>query len=263
MHELRTPLLAANWKMNQRWESCEQFASALRELLPEYFTEQSELALELLVCPPYPYLPLAGDLLGESALLLGAQDVCQYADGAFTSGVSAAMLADIGCDFCLAGHSERRQVFGDSDSVVGEKLKRLREAEVLPILCIGETLDIRQQGRALPHTLGQLDAVVEELQRLEPGGLIVAYEPVWAIGTGVNAEPQDAQEMAEAIRGWIVKHVGAAQAQGTLLLYGGSVKPENIGQYMQCADIDGALVGGASLKADSFAALAKAILALR
>lgn len=259
MNPERTPLLAANWKQNQRWDDCEAFVERLRNLLPEYFGGGAALGLELLVCPPYPYLPIVGDLISEAALFLGAQDVSQHADGAFTGGVSAGMLADCGCDFCLVGHSERRHVFGDDDEDVHEKLVRLREAEIVPVLCVGEPLAIRESGRQTEYTLRQLAAQEDELQRLEPGSLVIAYEPVWAIGTGRNAEPADAQEMAAAIRSWLAQQVGLAQAEATLILYGGSVKPENIAAYATLEDIDGALVGGASLKAESFAALAQAL----
>jgi triosephosphate isomerase len=259
MNALRTPLLAANWKQNQRWEDCEAYVAQLRELLPAYFDSSAPLGVELLICPAHPYIPIAGDLLSEAAVFLGAQDVSRYGDGAYTGAVGAGMLADLGCDFCIVGHSERRHVFGDDDAAVGDKLARLREAEIVPILCVGEKLEVRDSGQALPFTLGQLTAVRDELQRLEPGGLVIAYEPVWAIGTGRNAEPVDAEEMAGAIRGWLKANVGLAQAEACLILYGGSVKPENIAAYAELPDIDGALVGGASLKASSLAALAAAI----
>lgn len=253
----RTPLLAANWKLNHDWESSQEFIDELRELCPEHFDEDEEPELDLLICPPGAYLGLLGGLLEDSTVFLGGQDVSRYNEGAYTGDVSAHMLADVGCDYCIVGHSERRNVFGDTDEMVSDKLARLREAELLPILCIGENLEVREGGRAVESTLGQLEAVKGELKQIPPGMLVIAYEPIWAIGTGKNAEPGDAQEMAAAIRGWLKQHLGAAQGAQALILYGGSVKPDNCAGYFAAEDIDGALVGGASLKAESFAKLAE------
>jgi triosephosphate isomerase (TIM) len=259
MHPERTPLLAANWKLNQDWESCQEFVNRLQELLPDYFDDDEEPAIDLLICPPFPYLPLLGSLLEEAVVFLGGQDCSRFNQGAYTGEVSAAMLTDVGCDYCILGHSERRHVFGDTGAQIAERLGQVRAAELLPILCVGEKLDVRDAGRAVEYTLGQLDEVKEELRQFQPGQLVIAYEPVWAIGTGRNAEPQDAQEMAAAIRGWINDTLGAEYARSVSILYGGSVKPENCAAYFAAADIDGALVGGASLSADSFAGLAAAL----
>ena len=258
MNVERTPLLAANWKQNQTWEDCERYVDRLRQLCPEYFKEESEPAIELLICPPFPYLTLLGGLLDAANIYVGAQDASRFPGGAYTGEVSAAMLADAGCDYAIAGHSERRHVLGEPDSVVTEKVRLLREAEVAPLLCVGEPLDIRDAGNAKPYTISQLDAATGELKLFEPGGFVIAYEPVWAIGTGRSAEPADAQEMSAAIRGWLRDHLGKQHAQRTLVLYGGSVKPENIAGYAKQKDIDGALIGGASLKAESFVALLRA-----
>ena len=263
MNAARTPLLAANWKSNHRWEDCERFVDRLHELEPDYFRADYEPPVDILICPPFTYIALLGSLLEEAAIYLGAQDVSRFSGRAYTGDIAAGMLADLECDYAIVGHSERRRVLGDSDEIVKEKLARLREAELLPVLCVGEELAEREQGRALDFTLGQLAEVADELKQIEAGMLAVAYEPVWAIGTGRSAEPADAQEMAAAIRGWLRDHLGPGQAERTPVLYGGSVKPENIGGYAEQADIDGALVGGASLEADSFAALLAALSALR
>lgn len=259
----RTPLIAANWKCNQRWDTCVEFASKLKELLPDQFDLEIEPPIDVLICPPFPYIPLLGMLLEEATVYLGSQDVSRYAGGAYTGDVAAAMLADLECDYCIVGHSERRNVFGDTDKIVAEKLLRLCDEELVPILCIGESLEARDAGRALDLTLGQLQAVCPTLRRFEPDRLVVAYEPIWAIGTGRNAEAADAQEMCAAIREWISAELGSDHAALTPILYGGSVKPDNAQDYFSQSDIDGALVGGASLHADSFAELVQSCQRLR
>jgi triosephosphate isomerase len=265
MNAERTPLLAGNWKLNMHWQQCEEYAAALQELLPEYFTADASGAIapavELAICPAAPYITLVHRLLEDSAIFVGAQDVSRFDEGAFTGEVSAAMLSDTGCDYCIVGHSERRELRDETDADVAHKLTLLRAADVIPILCIGETLDVREAGRAVDHTLGQLNAIKESLAGFDVGGLVIAYEPVWAIGSGLSAEPKDALEMSARIRGWVNDHLGDEQAESTLVLYGGSVTPENIGSFLDCADIDGALVGGASLDPGKFAAMAKQALA--
>ena len=256
MHPERTPLLAANWKLNNNWEDCESFVEQLAGLCPGHFVENAQPPIDLLICPPFPYLALLGRLLDHSVVYTGAQDVSRYPSGAYTGEGGAAQLSDVGCDFAIVGHSERRGHMGEDDATVLQKLARLREEDVVPILCIGEDLQVREASRALDFTLGQLLALQAELKQLEPGGLVVAYEPVWAIGTGRNAAPEDAQEMAAAIRAWLDQHAGKQLAWEALILYGGSVKPDNIEGYLAQDDIDGALIGGASLKAESLAKMA-------
>lgn len=249
-----TPLIAANWKSNQHWEGCVEFINELKELLPEQFDLGNEPPVDVLICPPFPYIPLLGMLLEEATIYLGAQDASRFGGGAYTGDVSAAMLSDLECDYCIVGHSERRNVFGDTDETVGLKILQLIEQELVPILCVGESLETREAGRAKEFTLGQLDALKTELGRLEPDRLVIAYEPLWAIGTGQNAEPADAQEMCAAIRDWLSGNLSGYE-QSVPVLYGGSVKPDNAADYFSQADIDGALVGGASLKANLFAQL--------
>ncbi len=266
MNKNRTPLLAANWKMNHHWENCEQYCAALREHLPEYFgagEEQSAVvtpAVELAIFPPLPYLSLIYRLLEDSTIFLGAQDVSRYEEGAFTGEVSSQMLSDVGCDYCLLGHSERRDMLGETDADVALKLKRLHSAEVMPVICIGESRAQREAGRAVEHTLAQLTELKEVLAGFDLGGFVIAYEPIWAIGTGQNATPDDAQEMAAAIRAWLSNELNDELAASTLVLYGGSVNPENIGSYLACDDIDGALIGGASLDAEKYAAMSRVAL---
>jgi triosephosphate isomerase len=249
-------LLIANWKLNNFWDDCEQFAQRLEQECPEYFEERSEaVSPELVVCPAHPYVAHVGHLFEKSQVMLGAQDVSRFDSGAYTGEVSARMLSDCGCDYCIVGHSERRSVLGEGTAPISDKLLRLCAAEITAVLCVGEPLDERLAGRAEQYTQSQLDAVAMPLSRLEPGSLVVAYEPIWAIGTGRNAEPADAEEMAQMIRDWLSRRLGEFMAEETLILYGGSVKPENIGAYLEQESIGGALVGGASLKAESFAAM--------
>ncbi len=258
MDNQRIPLLVANWKSNNLWEDTEQFNLKLRELLPQYFTEEDDLPLDLVVCPAALYISLLGSLLDSAQIFLGAQAVSAYGPGAYTGEVSAQMLADNGCDFAIVGHSERRALFGEDDRAIAAKLAQLREHEIVPILCIGEDSETRESGSAASFVTSQLEAVREELRRFSPGELVVAYEPIWAIGTGRNAEPSDAQSMAGEIRRWIDAKLSAEHGAMTLVLYGGSVNPENIADYLSQSEIDGALVGGASLKAESFSQMARA-----
>jgi triosephosphate isomerase len=262
MDKHRIPLLVANWKSNNMWEDTERFTQQLREALPQYFTTDAELPLDLVVCPAALYVGLLGSLLDSAQIFLGAQAVSGFGPGAYTGEISAEMLADNGCDFAIVGHSERRQLFGEDERTIPPKLSRLREQEIVPILCIGEDSETRESGSATRFVLGQLESVVDELKKFSAGEFVIAYEPIWAIGTGRNAGPDDAEEMAGEIRRWIGRALSDQHRDMTLVLYGGSVKPDNIAEYLACPQIDGALVGGASLGADSFAALTQACTGL-
>jgi len=262
MNPERTPLLAANWKQNQVWGDCERFVGSLRKSCPEYFDSTAETQIEIAIFPPFPYIGLLGGLLNEADIYVGAQDVSRFGGGAYTGEVSSKMLADIGCDYVIVGHSERRHVMGESPEATAAKLRFVLEAELIPVLCVGEPLAEREAGKAREYTLAQLDAAKAVLKDYPEESVVVAYEPVWAIGTGRNAEPKDAQEMAQAVRGWMKKALGADAASRNLVLYGGSATPDNITKYLELGEIDGALVGGASLKADSFGAMVKACSSL-
>lgn len=257
----RSKLLAANWKSNHHWEDCETYAQALREELPRYFNSDEQQAVEVLVCPPMPYITVLGSLFAESTVLLGSQDVSRVKEGAHTGEVSAQMISDVGCDFCIVGHSERRAA-GEDDAIISQKLHRTSEAELIPILCVGESSETRDQGMARGFVVGQLDAVREELKLFPADGLVIAYEPIWAIGTGANAEPEDAQIMAAEIRAWLAA-LGAAYAEKVPILYGGSVNPQNLGGYLKQADVDGALIGGASREAKAMAEMVRVADELR
>jgi triosephosphate isomerase len=249
MQSNRRPLLAANWKLNLDWANIESYCETLRDELPRYFDESIDNPIDLLICPPLCYLGLLGALLEDSHVLSGAQLISTMSSGAFTGEVSAQMVADLGCDFAIVGHSERRMLFAEGEDQIALRLSQARENDLVPILCIGENLELRRAGQAVEHTLGQLESQLDELKKFEPGDIVIAYEPVWAIGTGENASPADAQAMAESIRGWVKQKLSNGHAAQQQILYGGSVKPDNIAEYFVLPDMDGALIGGASLDA--------------
>jgi len=211
------------------------------------------------VLPPFTALRSVQTLVIGDRLQIGhgAQDVSPHASGAYTGDISASMLAKLGCRYVLAGHSERRQYHSEDDALVNAKVKALLRAELVPILCVGEDLEVRQQGEHLPYVLTQLDGGLAGLHAAQVAGMVIAYEPVWAIGTGEVATPEDAQEVCGAIRARISGVHGGETAAGVRILYGGSVNAENIAAIMQQQDIDGALVGGASLDAGEFARICR------
>lgn len=212
------------------------------------------MACEMAVCPPYPYLGQAQLALQGSPLALGAQSLSEHASGAFTGEVSAAMLLEFGCRYVLVGHSERRALFGETDAVVAAKFAAAQEAGLVPVLCVGETLDERNAGQTASVIARQLSAVLDRVGVNAMASAVVAYEPVWAIGTGVTASPAQAQEVHAAIRAQVAA-LDAGVAEGLRILYGGSVKPQNAKELFGQADIDGGLIGGAALVADDFLAI--------
>jgi triosephosphate isomerase len=246
----RTPLLAGNWKMNGNHFE----AMALVQKLAFTLNAKDFDAADVVVLPPFTSLRSVQTLVYGDKLRIGygAQDVSPHEKGAYTGDISAAMLAKLGCGYVLAGHSERRQYHGEDDALVNAKVKALLGADLVPILCVGESLEIRQEGRHLPHVLGQLDGSLAGVRGERVATMVIAYEPVWAIGTGEVATPQDAQEVCAAIRARVSEVHGSETAAGVRILYGGSVKADNIAAIMDQQDIDGALVGGASLDAGEF-----------
>jgi len=211
---------------------------------------------QVAVCPPYPYLCMVAELLAGSDVCLAAQDVSEHEPGAFTGAVAAKMLVDAGCSMVIVGHSERRGVFGESDAQVAAKFERAQAHGLVPILCVGETLAQREAGTTMAVVLAQLDAVIQRCGAAAMDAAVIAYEPVWAIGTGRTASPGQAQEVHAGLRGRL-SEAGAAAAD-IRLLYGGSVKPDNAAELFAMADIDGGLIGGASLDAGSFLAICAA-----
>jgi triosephosphate isomerase len=242
---MRRPLVAGNWKMHG---SRAETARLIEELLAQ---APAEPAAQCVICPPYVYLHEAGRLLRDSIFSLGAQDVCAESHGAFTGEISAAMLKDVGCAYVIVGHSERRLLYRESDQLVARKFAAAHARGLVPILCVGEQLADRDAGRTGEVVTRQLDVVLElcGAGALERG--LVAYEPVWAIGTGRNATPEQAQEVHALIRARIASR-DARIAAATRILYGGSVKAGNAAELFGMPDVDGGLIGGASLKADEF-----------
>jgi len=217
---------------------------------------------EIAILPSFPLLPLAAEELAGSGVAFGAQDVSAHDWGAFTGEVSAYQVADLGAKYAIVGHSERRKYWREDSALVAEKAKRALEAGLVPILCVGEELEVRERGEAIPFVVNQL---LDSLAGVEPGDparLVVAYEPVWAIGTGKTATPGDAEVMAEAIRSALATRYGEGFAEGVRVLYGGSIKPENFAQILAGPNVDGGLVGGASLEVASFVALSRSAAGL-
>jgi len=231
-----------------------QNASLVRSLLDLLRPESSA---EVLLCPPFVYLWETGRMLKDTDVSLGAQSICAEAQGAFTGEVSAAMVKDVGCHYALVGHSERRQIFGESDAVVARKFVAAQSQGLVPVLCVGETLDEREGQRTAQVVSRQIDAVLSVSGVASFGRAVIAYEPVWAIGTGRNASPEQAQEVHAMIRAKLAALDGTI-AGSVRILYGGSVKASNARELFAMPDIDGGLVGGASLKADEFARICAA-----
>ena len=246
----RKPLVAGNWKMHNTHFQ----ALALTQKLAFTLTGRDFDAADVALLPPFTALRSVQTLIEGDKLRLcyGAQDISAHDEGAYTGEVSGPMLARLGCRYVLAGHSERRQYHAEDDAIVNAKVRAAFRAKITPVLCVGETLAVRQAGEQLSHTLGQLDGGLDGISAEQVASLVVAYEPVWAIGTGEVATPADAQEVCGAIRGHISSLHGGAAAAAVRILYGGSVKPDNMAAIMDQRDIDGALVGGASLDVGDF-----------
>jgi triosephosphate isomerase len=212
---------------------------------------------EVAVCPPFVFIPEAAARLAGTAVACGGQNLSTHASGAYTGEIAASMLTDYGCKYVIVGHSERRTLYGEDDALVAEKFEVARKAGLVPILCVGETLEERENGATEAVVARQLDAVLEKFGATALGQGVVAYEPVWAIGTGRTATPQQAQDVHAFIRGRVAAR-DRAVADGLRVLYGGSMKPDNAVELMAQPDIDGGLIGGASLKASDFLAICKA-----
>jgi triosephosphate isomerase len=256
---MRKKLFAGNWKMNLTPLEGRALVAALRAELDSQAASLNR-EREVLLAPPFLTIPAVSQALAGSSILLGAQNVHFESKGAFTGEVSAPMLQAFGVTHVIVGHSERRHIFKETDELVARRLAGVTANRMTPILCIGETLEERDHGDTLRVVLGQLQAGLAETAPEKSVHLVVAYEPVWAIGTGRNATPQQAQEVHAAIRIALRDHFGHEKGDEIRILYGGSVTPENIDPLIAQPDIDGALVGGASLKADSFARIVRAAM---
>jgi triosephosphate isomerase len=253
----RTPLMAGNWKMNLDHQQATHFVQKLAWTLEDAKHDYDEV--EVAVLPPFTDVRSVQTLIDGDKLGLrhGAQDLSQHDAGAYTGEVSGAFLAKLGCSYVIVGHSERRQYHGEDDTLVNAKVKAAHRHGLTPILCIGETLELRREGLHVAHTLGQLTTALADVRRESAATLDVAYEPVWAIGTGEMATPEDAQEMCAAIRARLAELYEPALASTTRVLYGGSVKASTVAGIMAQPDVDGALVGGASIDPAEFASIVR------
>jgi triosephosphate isomerase len=250
--QTRVPLMAGNWKMNLNHQEAVVLVQKLAWTLADKKHDYAKV--EVVVVPPFTDLRSVQTLVDGDRLQVqyGAQDISTHDGGAFTGEISASMLAKLGCSYVVVGHSERREYHAENDAEVNAKAHKAFDAKMTPIVCVGEGLDVRKEGRQVEYTLAQVDGSLAGFSAKEIASLVIAYEPVWAIGTGEVATPEDAQEVCAAIRGRIQEIHGDAAAAGVRILYGGSVKANNVAGIMQKEDVDGALVGGASLQADEF-----------
>ena len=248
---MRQPLVAGNWKMNGSLDSITALVEGIKAGLDSVTTA------EMVVCPPFVYIPTVASLIGDASVSLGAQDVSDQEAGAHTGEVAPAMLTDVGCKYVIVGHSERRSIYGESDAFTASKFAAARKAGLIPILCVGELLEEREQGITEQVVSRQLDAVID----LEGVGAladaVIAYEPVWAIGTGKTATPDQAQDVHAFIRGKLAA-LDSSVADKVRILYGGSMNAANAAELLAMADIDGGLIGGASLKPADFLAIGSA-----
>lgn len=248
---MRKPLIAGNWKMHKTAAEAAEFGDAIRGLLNDVE------AVEVLVCPAFPALHALGEKLHGTPIRLGAQNMHEASHGAYTGEVSAAMLKDAGCTYVILGHSERRQLMGETDERVNAKVKAAVEAGLYPIICVGESLEQRQAGETEVVVAGQVRAALKEVPADAVATTVIAYEPIWAIGTGETPTPEDANKVAGAIRAAVADMFGVDTAEEVRIQYGGSVNADNIAAFTAQPHIDGALVGGASLTPDSFANIVK------
>jgi triosephosphate isomerase len=253
----RTPLMAGNWKSNLNHQEAVVLVQKLAWTLQDKKHDFDRA--EVVVIPPFTDLRSVQTLVDGDRLKIryGAQDVSEHDGGAYTGEVSAAMLAKLGCSYVVVGHSERRQHHAETDEVVATKARKAVAAGMTPIVCVGEGLEVRQAGEHVAHTLAQVDGSLAGFSPEEVAELVVAYEPVWAIGTGEVATPEDAQEVCSAIRARVAETCSPEAAASLRILYGGSVKAANVASIMAQPDVDGALVGGASLEAEEFAGIAR------
>ncbi len=250
---MRRPLVAGNWKMYKNAQQAGELAHAIAAQVGARGG-----AVDVVVCPPFTSLHVVGEALAGTGIALGAQNMHWESEGAFTGEVSPEMILTIGCTYVILGHSERRQSFAETDEQVNRKLKAALRAGLAPIVCVGETLEEREAGRMEAVVLGQVQAALQGLSEAELLKIALAYEPVWAIGTGRTASPAQAEEVHSLIRSSLRQHCGGGVADALRIQYGGSVKPENAAELFAQQNIDGGLIGGAALKADSFAAIVKA-----
>ena len=250
---MREIVVAGNWKMNKDLNESVALISEIKNLLDE------ANSVKMIVCPPFTSLETVNALVKDTKIGLGAQNMCAADSGAFTGAISASMIKSVGCEYVILGHSERRTIFGETDNLINSKINKALENSLIPIFCVGETLEERESGEMKNVIERQVKEGLKELSADQLSQMIVAYEPVWAIGTGKTASPEQAQEVHAFIRGLLTEMYSSEFAENVTIQYGGSVKPENAKELIGQPDIDGALVGGACLKTDSFIGIAKAV----
>jgi triosephosphate isomerase len=248
---MRKPVIAGNWKMNKDVNEAVELANEIKRAVYDIDN------VDIVICPPFTDLSDVGEMLTESNIGLGAQNCYWEEKGAFTGEISVPMLKSVGCGYVIIGHSERRKYFGETEETVNKRLKAAIDGGIVPIMCVGETLEEREAGKTLEIVEEQVKGGLKGFDESYIDDLIIAYEPVWAIGTGKTATPDQAQEVHAAIRGLLKEMYSDALADAKRILYGGSVKPANIEELMKEEDIDGGLIGGAGLKSDSFADIIK------
>ena len=254
---MRNRMVAGNWKMNETFAEGIELAQGIVDQLASGTGN-----VDVVIAPPLVDLKGVSEVLSQanSSVALSAQNVYWEESGAFTGETSPAMLTSVGATHCIIGHSERRGYFGETDEDINRKAKALMAHGIVPISCCGESLEVRNAGTHVQFVVDQIKADTKGLEITDPSKYVIAYEPIWAIGTGMTATADDAQEVCGAIRKTLVEIFGAEIADGIRILYGGSAKPENVGGFLEKEDVDGALVGGASLKADSFVAMVKSAM---
>ena len=250
---MRKIYIAGNWKMNKGLQETKEF---LATVIPELNKLKLDKVIPL-IAPAYPFLEEALKSSLGSCMQVAAQDVSVHSEGAYTGEVSASMLASLGLKYCIVGHSERRQYHNETDSTVNAKILKLWENQITPLVCIGETLQQREENKTTEVILSQLEGCLANINLTTGKEIILAYEPVWAIGTGKTATPIQAQEVHNLIRNWLKTNYSEKVAEELSLLYGGSIKPGNLEELLACADIDGGLIGGASLKEEDFLEMVK------
>ncbi|MDD3724400.1 MAG: triose-phosphate isomerase [Bacteroidales bacterium] len=253
---MRRKIVAGNWKMNLSFSQADDLINEIIDKLEDMELEEDK---RVIICPPFPYLELLSDSTVDTQIDNGAQNVSAYNNGAYTGEISSEMLSELEIDYCIIGHSERRKYFNESNKEISEKLQRLLEKEITPILCVGESLEERESGKHFDVVKTQIEEslLVHPMENIDD--VIIAYEPVWAIGTGKTATSEQAQEMHAFIRSLLREKHGEEFADGISILYGGSCNAKNAKELFSNPDVDGGLIGGAALKADDFIAIIKSL----
>lgn len=251
---MRKKVIAGNWKMNNDISESQNLISKMTSRL-----NGKQLKCDVIICPPFTSLSEANSLIKNTSIKLGAQNMYFKESGAFTGEISAKMLKSVGCEYVILGHSERRTIYKEQDKLINEKIKATLKAELKPIFCIGETLEEREAGKEKEVLTKQLSGGLDEISLDQMKKIIIAYEPVWAIGTGKTASPQQAEDMHQFIRNYIKDDFSTDVAENLVIQYGGSVKPDNARELLSQRNIDGALVGGACLIADSFISIIESV----